>query len=400
MHPDTRLLLLDGATGTELMEAGMPEGVCAELWALEHPEAVERLQRRYLDAGSQVLYTPTFGANAARLRAFGLQGRMAELNRTLAARTKRVAGDAALVAGSLSPASLAGSAEDLPFTELCDLYAEQAFALKEGGADLLVAETMLSLQQCRAAALGIRQAGLPFWVTVCLSREGRTLWDSDPVSVLIAMQRLGAQAFGFNCSEPQLIGRALRQVAPYAKIPLVAKPCGGKPGERMSPAAFAAAAEPLLLDGATRVGGCCQAGPEQIAALGGLLAGFDQGRVRIERYCHPLTAVCADQPFFLEEDFVPSPPIRCQADMAEAIIAVEDAGYGAITVRLDSVEDAWWLAENAHMARLPILLDADCDEALEFGLLLYEGCAIINSDCEIQRAVLEELAAGYGAVLV
>ena len=151
---DGKIILLDGATGTCLQKAGMPAGVCQELWASEHPDVILELQKGYVDAGSQIIYAPTFTANRYHLREYGLQDETIRLNRELVELSKAAAGGRAYVAGDLS---MTGAQlypmGDMGFDELVDIYKEQITALAEAGADLLVVETMMSLQEARAAVI-------------------------------------------------------------------------------------------------------------------------------------------------------------------------------------------------------------------------------------------------------
>ena len=183
----------------------MPADACPELWALEHPAVVTELQRRYILAGSDVLYAPTFGANRARLAPFGLADRTAEFNRCLVALSREAAASCpksrCRIAGVLSPTGLwAESSAEAPFDEWTAVYAEQAAALKEAGADLLVCETMTSLGEARAALLAARETGLPVIVTLTVNGEGETLSGARLLPAVITLQALGAAAVGLNCS--------------------------------------------------------------------------------------------------------------------------------------------------------------------------------------------------------
>ncbi|MCX4318996.1 MAG: homocysteine S-methyltransferase family protein, partial [Lachnospiraceae bacterium] len=151
-------VILDGATGTNLQEAGMKMGVCPEQWILENPQVIIDLQRKYVEAGSNILYAPTFTANRVKLHEYGLSGKLWEMNQKLAALSKEAAGDKAYVAADIS---MTGEQiypiGDMMFEELVDIYKEQAAALEAAGVDLFVVETMMSLQECRAAVIAIKE---------------------------------------------------------------------------------------------------------------------------------------------------------------------------------------------------------------------------------------------------
>ena len=152
--------LMDGATGTELQKRGMPLGACTEQWALEHPEALLELQRAYVEAGAQVLVTPTLGANRGALEKFGLADRVEEYNARLTGLTRQAAAGRALVAGDLGPTLHAiPPYGETPFEVLVGFYAEQAAALERAGVDLFLVESVMAMAEARAAVLGIRESG-------------------------------------------------------------------------------------------------------------------------------------------------------------------------------------------------------------------------------------------------
>lgn len=153
-----RPVILDGATGTNLQKAGMPVGVCPEKWILEHPEVLVKLQKEYVEAGTDILFAPTFTANRIKLEEYGLADDLVKMNQNLVALSKEAASGKALVAGDLT---MTGQQlypiGDLMFEDLVDVYREQAQVIYEAGADLFVVETMMSLQECRAAVIAIRE---------------------------------------------------------------------------------------------------------------------------------------------------------------------------------------------------------------------------------------------------
>ena len=150
-------LILDGATGTELQKRGYTGDVCAEQWTLEHPEAIIDIQRGYVDSGSQVLYTPTFGANRRKLEEHGIFNRTEDYNRRLAALSEQASGGRALRAGDISPTgAFLAPLGDVSFEELVDIYTQQAAGLESAGVDLFVIETMMTLSDARAAVLAVR----------------------------------------------------------------------------------------------------------------------------------------------------------------------------------------------------------------------------------------------------
>ena len=395
-------LLLDGATGTQLMAAGMPADACPEQWALEHPQVVLDLQRRYILAGCDVLYAPTFGANRARLAPFGLEGRVRALNRDLVA-LSRAAADACpksrcLVAGTLSPTGRQSpSPAEAPFDEWVAIFAEQAAALADAGADLLVCETMTSLGEARAALLAARQTGKPVIVTLTVDREGETLSGARLLPAVITLQALGAAAVGLNCSfGPAGMEEPLAQALPHAAVPLAAKPSAMAPdGGDLSPLQFGQAMERLLDAGASVVGGCCGTSPEHLAVLRGVVDG------------HPTVApreidfdACAveSEAFFLADDLEYGAPLPCDSDLADRLIEAEEEGNVAL-VELVQPGDLDCLLKFGGMSRLPVMVRTDRARLLDEALRRFPGRLLVDSLCEMERPLLEEIAARYGAVV-
>jgi len=407
MIPDfSRHYLLDGATGTRLFAAGMPRGVCPESWVLEHRDVMERIQRSYIDAGSDVLYTPTFGANSARLSSFGLEGGLRDMNARLVDISRRASGGRALLAGDVSTAgAMPEPFGDTPFSDLVGIYAEQALALKEAGVDYVGLETFMSLTDARAAFLGARQAGLPVTVTMTADEHGRTFMGSSVLAALVTFQAMGAAAFGLNCSEgPEPMLPVIKSLAPHAAIPLIVKPNAGLPaGEPprydMTPEEFSAQVRLLLDAGASIAGGCCGTQEGHIKALRGLMDGYDWARPLPERK-EGLVLASDTGAYFLEEDFELSEEIECETDMSDALLDAEDEAVDALSIRIRSFDDAYHFALNAHMAHLPVSFLADGEEELENALFYYPGRAMIDSRSDVDEDKQRELAAGYGAVIV
>ena len=195
---EQKTVILDGATGTELAKRGMPAGVCPEAFVMEHPETIIDIHNAYFAAGSDIVYIPSFGANRLKLKEFGLDNRVREINCRLAEIAKRNAAGRGWVFGDISPVGeFLKPWGNLEFEELIAIYAEQIAALAEGGADGLAIETMLDLQQTRAALIAAKETApeLPVITTLTFDEHERTLSGNDPLSALITLQSLGADAF-------------------------------------------------------------------------------------------------------------------------------------------------------------------------------------------------------------
>ncbi|SDE71344.1 homocysteine S-methyltransferase family protein [Desulfuromonas thiophila] len=272
-----RVLILDGATGTELARRGMPAGVSPEAWVLDNPQVMQEIQRAYLAAGSDAVYTCSFGGNRFKLQEFGLDDRTAEINTELARISREAVGERALVFGDLAPTGLfVEPFGDLLFEDAVAAYAEQARALTAGGVDGFVIETMMDLQEARAALIAVREVcDLPVMVSMTFGSDGRTLNGSDPLSALITLQSLGADAVGCNCSTgPQDMAKVVAAMKPFATVPLLAKPNAGMPRLingvttfDMSFEEFGSHMPRLVEAGAAILGGCCGTNPDYIRTL-------------------------------------------------------------------------------------------------------------------------------------
>ena len=269
-------VLLDGATGSNLMKAGMPRGVCAEEWVLAHPDALVALQTAYAAAGSQVVYAPTFGANRCNLARYELEGHVREWNRALVALSRQVPG--VLVAGDVTTTGIALEPDGaMSYSELHEIYTEQISALLEAGVDLLVIETMLGVNETVVALEAARSlCDKPVLCSLTVQSDGSCYFGGDCLEAVETLQALGADAVGINCScGPEQLVSLVRNMKKIAAVPLLVKPNAGMPtisdtGEAvypMTPQDFAACMRRLVGEGAAIVGGCCGTTPEFIAAL-------------------------------------------------------------------------------------------------------------------------------------
>ena len=224
-----KILILDGATGTELQKRGLPAGVCPELWCLDNPGIIQEVHRNYRDAGSDVVYTCTFGANRLKLGEYGVTD-VFDINKKLALLAREAAGRNALVAGDIGPTGrFVEPFGDLAFEDAVSVFREQIGGLMAGKVDLLVIETILDIQEARAALIAARELTEGFvMVTMTYEKDGKTLNGTDPVTALVTLQSLGADAVGCNCSAgPEEMIDWIAAMKPYATVPLVAKPNTG-----------------------------------------------------------------------------------------------------------------------------------------------------------------------------
>ena len=270
-------LILDGAMGSNLRMAGMPRGCCTEEWVLNHPETVMELQRRYSEAGAQVLYAPTFQAQPAALKEVRLDAQTEAINAMLVSLTRKAAPEA-LVAGDITTLAVyLDSFDPEVFHILVENYRRQIVGLLEGGADLLVAETLLYPQDAEAILTAAELEGAEtVMYTFTMQPDGSLFSGMDAGKVLRELEEAGAAAVGFNCvaadmMTPYLVSKLRRQV----RGPLICKPNAGIPtidnsGEAvypMTPDEFAGIVSDCVELGAKIVGGCCGTNPDFIRAV-------------------------------------------------------------------------------------------------------------------------------------
>ena len=426
-------VLLDGATGTNLQKAGMPVGVCPEQWILENSEVLIDLQKRYVEAGTDILFAPTFTASRIKLKEYGLEDHLEEMNRKLVALSKEAAkGTNALVAGDLT---MTGEQlyplGDLMFEDLVDVYKEQAKIIADAGADLFVVETMMSLQECRAAVLAIREVcDLPVMVSLTYNEDGRTLYGTDPVTAVVVMQSLGADAVGMNCSTgPEAMLEPIAKMAEYATIPLLAKPNAGMPelidGQtvfNVEPEEFAEVGKKLVEEGAAIIGGCCGTTPEHIRALKEAVKGIPvkaplQTKRRMLTSERKSVEITLDGRFMvIGERINPTGKKKLQAELKEGSLnlvrtmALEQEENGAsildINMGMNGIDEKEMMLRTIYEVTstvdCPLCIDSSHVDIIEAALRIYPGRALINS-ISLEKEKFEKLlpiAKKYGAMFI
>lgn len=267
---ESEIVLLDGATGSNLMKAGMPKGVCTEQWICENPQVLIDLQKGYKEAGSRVILAPTFSANRMNLEDRGLGSCVEEINRKLVGITREAVGKDCLVAGDLT--TTGKTAED--YGMLLDIYKEQIQVLAEAGVDLLIAETMLGLEETLAALEAARAVcGLPVMCSLTIESDGSLFFGGNIFEAAAALSEMEADAVGINCSVgPDRLEAVVRNIKDTVEVPVLVKPNAGMPiitdtGDAvysMEAEEFAVHMEALVRAGAGIIGGCCGTTPEFI----------------------------------------------------------------------------------------------------------------------------------------
>ena len=425
-------IVLDGATGTNLMAAGMPIGVCPEAWVMEHQDVLYDLQSAYVKAGTNIVCAPTFTGNRIKLEEYGLEDRIEEINTELVRLSKRAVDGKALVAGDMT---MTGKQlfplGDLMFEELVDVYKEQASILDHAGADLFVVETMMSLQECRAAVIAIKEVSdLPIMVTLSYNEDGRTLFGTPPETAVVVLQSLGVDAIGINCSTgPMEMVELVEKMAQYSTVPILAKPNAGLPEleddktvYKMTPQEFADAAVALVNAGASIVGGCCGTTPEHIKALSDAVRELPI-RKPLERHRRILASERKNVEIDLDGGFIvvgerinPTGKKKLQAELKEGKLdlvrqmAMEQEENGAkildINMGMNGIDEKEMMKsviyEVSSTVDCPLCIDSSHVDVIEEALKIYPGRALINS-ISLESEKIEKLlpvAAKYGAMFI
>lgn len=433
------ILYLDGATGSNLVKAGMPSGVCPEQWILEHQDVMLQLQKDYVQAGTNILYAPTFTANRVKLAEYHLEKNMTSMIRDLVAISKKaaestpghpvyVAGDLTMTGEQLKPMG------KMDLETLIDIYKEQILCLVDAGADLLVVETMMSLAETRAALIAAKEVcDLPVIATLTFEADGRTLFGTDAKTAAIVLESLGASAIGGNCSTgPAQMESIISEMVSHTRIPVIAKPNAGLPFldengttcYNMEAEEFAEEMEVLVNAGATILGGCCGTTPEfirQIHERFGTDAKVAASRrpdgiryLTSERITHSFGL---DDGFFVVGERInPTGKKALQAQLREGSFekviqfAEEQEACGAkvldINMGMSGIDEKASmlraLEEVSGVTNLPLSLDSSYVEVLEAALRNYPGRALVNS-VSLETEKFEKLlpiVAKYGAMFI
>ena len=431
---ESGFVLLDGATGSNLIKRGMPAGVCPEEWILAHPEVLMQLQKEYVEAGSNVVYAPTFTCNRVKLDEYGLADRQKEIIHNLVAISREAAGENGLVAGDIT---MTGQQlypmGKMGHEELIDIYKEQIQYMVEAGVDLLVVETMLSLAECRCALIAAKEVcELPVLVTLTFEGDGRTLFGSDAQTVAVVLESLGADGIGVNCGAgPKTMVPVIEEMAKVCNIPLIAKPNAGLPkmGEDgktvydMDVADFVEEMKLLVQAGAAVLGGCCGTSPAYIAGLKKMLREERPVKHTVQEGIRYLASERKTVAFGLDDPFIivgerinPTGKKALQAELREGKLDMvlkfaeeQEAGGAAIldiNMGMSGIDEKKMmlnvLAEVQGVTNLPLSLDSSHVDVLEAALRVYPGRALVNS-VSYEKEKFEKLlpiVKKYGAMFI
>ena len=433
------IIYLDGATGSNLVKAGMPSGVCPEQWILEHREVMLQLQKEYVQAGTDILYAPTFTANRVKLAEYHLEKNMSSMIHDLVAISKEaaadtpghpvyVAGDITMTGEQLRPMG------KMELEDLIAIYKEQILCLVDAGADLLVVETMMSLAETRAALIAAKEVcDLPVIATLTFEADGRTLFGTDAKTAAVVLESLGASAIGANCSTgPAQMEGIISDMVSVTMIPIIAKPNAGLPFldengttcYNMEAEEFTEEMQVLVNVGATILGGCCGTTPEFIRQLHDRFGTVAQATAtRRPEGIRYLTSERITHSFGLEDGFFvvgerinPTGKKALQAQLREGNFekviqfAEEQETCGAkvldINMGMSGIDEKLCmlraLEEVSGVTNLPLSLDSSYVEVLEAALRNYPGRALVNS-VSLETEKFEKLlpiVAKYGAMFI
>ncbi|NLK28945.1 MAG: dihydropteroate synthase [Clostridiales bacterium] len=437
----SKTVIMDGATGSNLQKRGMPSRVCPEQWILENPSAIIELQREFLEAGSDILLAPTFTSNRIKLAEYGLDNKIAEINQGLVELSEQavqsyrektgdrreiyIAADLTMTGEQVFPLGA------LTFDELVDIYKEQLSYILTRKIDLIVIETMMSLQECRAALLAVKETcDLPVIVSLTFEENGRTLYGTDPKTAVLVLQSMGADAIGINCSTgPDKMHGILSEMKTYAHIPIMVKPNAGIPELidnqtvfPMDPKEFSLEMERLVEEGANLIGGCCGTTPNHIKAMvervkdkkPEAICGKRIGALTTERQTVEINL--EGHFMVVGERINPTGKKALQAELRAGDLtlvsqmAEEQVALGAeildINVGMNGIDEKETMLEAMYEVlqhtEVPLAIDTSNIEVMEAALRQYPGRALINSISlkKEEYKVLISLAKKYGAMFI
>ncbi|MGN0261373.1 MAG: homocysteine S-methyltransferase family protein [Eggerthellaceae bacterium] len=409
-------LLFDGAMGTMMQAAGLLAGELPELLNMTASQKITQIHRAYVEAGSQVVTTNTFGANSLKL------GDAASVDEVFAAAVKcaRESG-ARYVAADVGPTgALLAPLGTMDFEEAYDLFAEQARAIQASGADLVIIETMADLLEAKAAVLAIREnCDLPVFATMTFGEDGRTFLGTTPEVAAITLSALGVQALGINCSlGPDALAGLARRMAPLSRVPLMVQANAGLPRVEdgvtvfdVSPDDYAQAARALLDAGVTVIGGCCGTDPEYISRLAELV----DGRIPAPCAYEAAFALSSSQRALVldagsaqiavvGERINPTGKPKLQEALRSGNMdyllneAIEQQENGAdlldVNVGLPEIDEPAVMAQAVDLIQgvcsLPLQVDSGDPQAIERATRRYSGKALVNS-VSAKREVLDAI---------
>ena len=403
-------LLLDGATGTNLIMAGMKSDDRVADYILNNPDVMSLLQRNYIEAGSRLLLTPTFGVNSIKYGAS-----YEELNIklvALTAKTVKESGKDVMITGEMSPCGL--FAEPLGnscFNDIYNIFAQQARVLDKAGVDAIALSTMYSLSETRIALLAVREnTDKPVIACVTVDENGKTMSGNDVLACVALLQSMGAAAVGLNCSTgPIEMLEQIKRISEINTIPIIAKPNAGMDVNKyLSPEIFAFYIGELMKQGASIVGGCCGTDPEYIKLINNEILPmyskeyFNSTIIRNkEEHIKNETFNCATGKnlYVLNKEVDLSEELDAQT-FIDDIFEIERTSFDAAYLRLDTEDDVDNLIQNSYMIDIPICISSEDHNLIDRTVREYCGTVLIDFKCEVNEEKLEYYKNYYGSLIV
>jgi 5-methyltetrahydrofolate--homocysteine methyltransferase len=426
-----KIIILDGAWGTELYRRGMPDNAVPEVWGMENPEVLKEIHSEYKKAGADIIYAATFGANRIKLGSRKIKN-VKQINKELCQIAKAAAGKNCLVAGDIGGLGLfVEPFGELSFEEAVDIFKEQVSGQLAGGADLFVIETMIDIQETRAAFIAVKELCDKFTiVTMTYEAGGRTLNGTSPEAALITLQSLGADCVGANCSTgPGDMLKIAKRLKSFATVPLAFKPnagmprlVGGKAHFSMSAREFSLFAEKFARLGANMLGGCCGTTPSHIYEVKAKLSGKKPVAPR-QKYLSALSSAQSALIFEKQKNILiagesinPTGKPAFQQELRAGRmtllrnLANEQKQNGAdlldVNVGVPQANEEKLMLEAISLLSktvdLPLIIDSSNVKVIEKALRFYPGRALINSISgeSARLKPLLALAKKYGAMFI
>ena len=422
--------IFDGAMGTMLQAGGLKAGACPELMNIDAPEVVKKIHRAYIDAGATIIETNTFGASGLKLAHYGLADRVRELN-FAAVKIAKSAGNAK-VAGSIGPTGkFIAPLGDLTFDDAYKIFYEQSTALAQAGADFLIIETCIDIQEMRAALLAAKDAcNLPIICQLSYSEDGRTVTGTDPQSAAVILEAMGAAIIGVNCSlGPEQLVPVVKTLAQNCRVPVSVQPNAGMPYLEngvtkfpMDAKTFGSWGIKLVEAGATYLGGCCGTTPEHIRELANSIRDKELGirnysRRKLMLASRSKTVVIdKNSTVLIGERINPTGRKKLAAEIREGSLlgvkrdALNQVKAGAqildVNMGVGGINQAEMMkkavSEIAQIIDAPLAIDTGDAQALEAGLKNFPGRALINSVSFEPERIKKflPLAKRYGAAIL
>ena len=428
------MIFFDGGMGTMLQRYGLTTGDCPDYYNITHADIVQRIHKEYADAGSNYITTNTFGSSPLKLKNYDLEDKVEAIAQAAVRNVRTACGNRVKVAGDMGPTGkFISPLGDLSFDQACENYYRLAKALADAGADCLIIETIIDIQEMKAALLAAKSAcHLQVICQMTYAEDGRTITGTDPKGAVILLDAMGADIIGANCSVgPDKLLEAAKQMVPYTNKPIIIQPNAGMPvlehGEThfpLTPKDFGAIAPEFAKAGVSYLGGCCGTTPDHIHALVEALDGVD---VPAKAPVKPFTALTSrTQTVFIGDDYAPvkigeriNPTGRkkMREDLKSgSFVSVKKEALQEVAAGADVLDvnmgvpgaDQKALMETAisqlsMLCPVPFSIDSTDPEVLEKALKIYPGRPLINSanaENEERLDAILQLAKKYGAALL